>query len=90
MEIIIGSIPPPLPQRQKVPAKGATFIEAQLLHIRPPRKGIAGPSGRERRHKQAQDPIKGRVLTIMIPDASLLPPDIETATYQVTLRLVRK
>ena len=90
MEIIIGSIPPLPPQSQKIPAKGATFIEAQLLHIRPPRKGIAGPSGRERRQKQAQDPIKGRVLTIMIPDASLLPPDIETARYDVSIRLIRK
>ena len=90
MEIIIGSIPPLPSQSQKVPAKGATFIEAQLLHIRRPRKGVAGPSGRERRHKQAQDPVKGRVLTIMIPDASLLPSDIETAKYDVSIRLIRK
>lgn len=90
MEIVIGSIPPLSPQSPKVPQKGATFIEAQLLHVRPPRKGIAGPSGRERRHKQAQDPIKGRVLTIMIPDGSLLPPDIETARYEVSIRLIRK
>ena len=90
MEIIIGSIPPLQPQSQKVSPKAGNFIEAQLLHVRPPRKGIAGPSGRERRTKQANDPRKGRVLTIMIPDAGLLPPDIDTAKYDVTLRLIRR
>lgn len=90
MEIIIGSIPPLPPQRPKVPAKSSGFIEAQLLHIRPPRKGIAGPSGRERRTKQANDPIKGRVLTVMVADASLLPADIDTAKYDVSIRLIRR
>lgn len=90
MEIIIGSIPPLKPQSQKVSPKAGNFIEAQLLHVRPPRKGIAGPSGRERRTKQANDPRKGRVLTIMIPDADLLPADIDTAKYDVTLRLIRR
>ncbi len=90
MEIIIGSIPPLPSQAQKLPAKGGNFIEAQLLHVRPPRKGIAGPSGRERRTKQGVDPRKGRVLTIMVPDASLLPADIETAKYDVTIRLIRR
>ncbi len=90
MEIIIGSIPPLPQQSQKVPPKTSNVIEAQLLHVRPPRKGIAGPSGRERRTKQANDPIRGRVLTIMIPDASLLPADIDTARYDVTIRLIRR
>jgi hypothetical protein len=90
MEIIIGSIPPLPAQRPKVPPQATGFIEAQLLHVRPPRKGIAGPSGRERRTKQANDPKKGRVLTIMIPDATLLPADIDTAKYDVSIRLIRR
>jgi hypothetical protein len=90
MEIIVGSIPSLQSQSPKLPAKGSNFVEAQLLHIRPPRKGIAGPSGRERRTKQGNDPRKGRVLTIMVPDASLLPPDIDTAKYDVSIRLIRR
>jgi hypothetical protein len=90
MEIIIGSIPPVQQQAQKLPAKGNNFVEAQLLHVRQPRKGIAGPSGRERRTKQGSDPRKGRVLTIMVPDASLLPPDIDTGKYDVSIRLIRR
>jgi hypothetical protein len=90
MEIVIGSIPPLQPQGQKVPQKGAVFIDAQLLHVRPPRKGVAGPSGRERRTKQGSDPRKGRVLTIMVPDGTLLPADLDSGRYEVTLRLVRR
>lgn len=90
MEIIIGSIPPLPAQGQKLPKKSSGGIEAQLLHVRPPRKGIAGPSGRERREKAANDPAKARVLTIMVPDATQLPADIDTARYDVSLRLIRK
>jgi hypothetical protein len=90
MEIIIGSIPPLPSQAQKLPPKGSNFIDAQLLHVRQPRKGIAGPSGRERRTKQGSDPRKGRVLTIMVADAGLLPPDIDTARYDVSIRLIRR
>ncbi|MFT5698366.1 MAG: hypothetical protein ACI8ZB_001221 [Desulforhopalus sp.] len=90
MEIIIGSIPPLPSQAKKLPEKSSGSIDAQLLHVRPPRKGIAGPSGRERRTKEASDPLRGRVLTIMVPDATQLPADIDTARYDVSIRLIRK
>jgi hypothetical protein len=90
MEIIVGSIPPLKAQGQKLPAKGTPEIDAQLLHVRPPRKGIAGPSGMERRNKQAKDPHNGRVLTIMVSDARLLPTDIDTVQYDVSLRFMRR
>lgn len=90
MEIIIGSTPPLRTQSQK-PIQGNNFvIAAQLLHIRPPRKGIAGPSGRERRNRSVNDPRTGRVLTLMVADASQLPPDIDTAKYDVSIRLIRR
>ncbi len=90
MEIIIGSLPPLPAQSQKTPPREGAVIEAQLLHVRPPRKGIAGPSGRERRNKQANDPRSGRVLTLLIPDAALLPADIDSGRYSVSIRLVRR
>ncbi len=90
MEIIIGSTLPLSPQAGKPAERMTNVVEAQLLHVRPPRKGIAGPSGRERREKPAKDPIKGRVLTIMVPDANLLPADIDRAKYSVYMRFVRK
>jgi len=91
MEIIIGSSPP---IHQDFPAKkhsqASSTVEAKLLHVRKPRQGIAGPSGMERRQKQTQDPIKGRVLTLLVPDATLLPKDIENGDYRVLLRFSKK
>jgi len=91
VEIIIGSSPhirPDYPVK-KQPAAGG-MVEAKLLHVRKPRKGIAGPSGMERRQKKTQDPLKGRVLTILVPDADLLPKDIENCEYRVMLRFSKK
>lgn len=90
MEIIIGSVPPLASQSRKPQEKPGTMVEAQLLHVRQPRKGIAGPSGMERRNKRVKDPLKGRVLTIMVADASALPADLESGSYNVYLRLVKK
>ncbi len=90
MEIIIGKIPPLQDRGQKKQPRVGAPIDAQLLHVRPPRQGVAGPSGMERRNKKAKDPRGGRVLTIMVPDATLLPPDIDSAGYDVSLRLIRR
>jgi hypothetical protein len=90
MEIIIGSIPPVKLQNQKSMEKNHPLVAAQLLHVRRPRTGIAGPSGRERRTKQAKDPRTGRVLTLMVADASLLPADIESGKYEVAIRFIRR
>lgn len=90
MEIVIGSIPPLKLQNQKLPPQATPPIEAQLLNVRSPRRGVAGPSGRERRNKKASDPRAGRVLTIMVPDARQLPADIDTEKYDVSIRLIRR
>ncbi len=86
MEIIIGSVPPLGVTNEKAVVRESGTVEAQLLNVRPPRKGVAGPSGAERRGKKARDPLRGRVLTLMVSDAEALPSDIETANYKVTLR----
>jgi hypothetical protein len=90
MEIVIGSIPPLVTQGSKPLEKSTGYIDAQLLHVRPPRKGIAGPSGMERRTKKANDPVRGRVLTLMVPDVDLLPADLDSTRYRVALRFIRK
>lgn len=90
MEIIIGAMPPLTPQSGKQVEKSTAQVEAQLLNVRQPRKGIAGPSGMERRGRKVKDPLKGRVLTIMVPDASILPSDIDSSDYSVYLRFVKK
>lgn len=92
MEIIIGSYPPIL---QSFPERTASknrseMVKAELLHVRRPRRGIAGPSGMERRASSKRDPRNGRVLTIMVPDAGTLPTDIDTSDYQVMIRFTKK
>ena len=92
MDIIIGSLPPILQAfpEQVAPKSKAELVEAQLLHVRRPRRGVAGPSGVERRGSRRQDPLNGRVLTIMVPDVGTLPRDIDTSDYQVMIRFTKK
>jgi hypothetical protein len=90
MEIIIGSLPPLSNQPPKNQEKSSTLIEAQLLHVRQPRRGIAGPSGMERRGRKVKDPLKGRVLTVLIADGTLLPADLDSGKYTLQLRFIKK
>lgn len=89
MEIIIGSMQPLVTSDNKTVKRESGAIEAKLLHVRPPRRGIAGPSGAERRGRVTRDPIKARVLTLMVMDGDALPKDIEKAQYRVSLRFQR-
>lgn len=90
MEIIIGTTPPLGQPYTKTPVNSNGLVEAKLLHVRPPRRGVAGPSGVERRGKKSRDPLNARVLTIMVPDADTLPKDIDTGDFRVILRLSKK
>ncbi len=86
MEIIIGSMMPLKHNSLKAQATISGPVEARVLHVRPPRKGIAGPLGMERRVKEQVDPLRGRVLTIMVPDGEALPSDLDSENYKVILR----
>jgi hypothetical protein len=90
MEIIIGAIQPPALPVVRSSVLPNELIEGKLLHVRPPRKGIAGPSGMERRGRETKDPAKGKVLTVMVPDGDLLPRDIDPNDYALVIRLKRK
>ena len=89
VDIIIGSVVPPGPPVNK-PNTGGNLLEAELLNVREPRQRIVGPSGQERRRQPRQDPPNGRVLTLLIPDGTTLPKDLDGRKYKVLLRLVKK
>lgn len=89
VDIIIGGIEPIMPSPHKPGPSGAP-VEAELLHIREPRQRIIGPLGQERRRQQRQDPQNGRVLTLLIPDGTILPKDMDIAKYKVMLRFMKK
>lgn len=89
IDIIIGSIEPITPSTAQ-PNPGGAPVEAELLHIREPRQRVIGPMGHERRRQPRQDPHRGRVLTLLIPDGSSLPKDLNIGKYKVMLRFMKK
>jgi len=89
VNIIIGSIDPLGHLPGKSGPTGAP-VEAELLHVRDPRQRIAGPMGQERRKQLRKDPFKGKVLTLLISDSTILPKDLDTKKYKVLLRFVKK
>ncbi|MGI6655834.1 MAG: hypothetical protein ACOX5Z_03210 [Desulfobulbus sp.] len=89
VDIIIGAIEPIRPEFNK-PQTGAPVVTAELLHIREPRQRVLGPVGTERRKQQRRDPANGKVLTLMIDDATLLPHDLDVGRYKVLLRFMKK
>jgi hypothetical protein len=89
VDIIIGSIAPTGIQPNK-PGPGGAPIEAELLHVRDPRQRIVGPLGQERRKHPRKDPQNGKVLTLLIPDGTLLPKDFDVKKYKVLLRFMKK
>lgn len=90
MEIVLGAIQPPALPLVKSSVQNSLPIEGELLHVRAPRRGTAGPSGRERRSSKGRDPVKGKVLTIMVPDGDALPRDLAPEDYTLVLRFKHK
>jgi hypothetical protein len=89
VDIIIGAITPPGSSINK-PGAGGAPVEAELLNIREPRQRIAEPLGQERRKQFRQDPQNGRVLTLLIPNSTILPKDLDGKKYKVLLRFMKK
>ena len=89
VDIIIGAMTPPGSSVNK-PVAGGTPVEAELLNIREPRQRIAEPLGQERRKQFRQDPQNGRVLTLLIPNGTILPKDLDGKKYKVLLRFMKK
>jgi len=89
VDIIIGGFEPIVSSTSK-PGPSGGPVEAELLHIREPRQRIIGPLGQERRRQQRQDPQNGRVLTLLIPDGTILPKDLNISKYKVMLRFMKK
>lgn len=89
VDIIIGGIEPIVSSTNK-PGPSGGPVEAELLHIREPRQRIIGPLGQERRRQRRQDPQNGRVLTLLIPDGTILPKDLAISKYKVMLRFMKK
>lgn len=89
VDIIVGSVPPINPSAGKPKPPGAP-VEAEILHVRDPRRTVSGPQGEERRRTYRQDPVNGRVLTLLVPNGMVLPKDLAAGKYKVMLRFMKK
>lgn len=89
VDIVIGAIQPTGAPVNKPGTMGGA-IEAELLDIREPRQAISRPSGKERRKQFRQDPVNGRVLTVLVPNGTILPKDLNSKRYKVMLRFMKK
>jgi hypothetical protein len=92
MDIRVGGISPVGAPGEKVALPGAA-VEARVLAVRAPRRrgGNAPPDGHERRESgDSVDPAAGRVLILLIPDASQLPEGVDQGAWRVFLRFARR
>lgn len=89
VDIIVGQIQPIGPPVNKKDTN-STAVEAEILNVRPPRKQITRPSGNERRKQFRQDPHNGQVLTLLVPNGTKLPKDLDGRKYKVVMRIVKK
>ena len=89
VDIVIGAIQPTGPSNKPSTTAGGS-IEAELLDIREPRHAISGPAGKERRKQFRQDPVNGRILTILVPNGTILPKNLDARHYKVMLRFMKK
>jgi hypothetical protein len=89
VDIIVGETLPLGTPNNRPPAPGVP-VEAEILNIRDPRRMVQGPNGQERRKTFRQDPVNGRILTLLIPNSTILPKDLDGSKYRVTLRFVKK
>lgn len=89
VDIVIGAI---APVREPVnqPNTPGGQVEAELLHMRPPRQRVTSGREQERRKIPRVDPPAGRVLTLLIPDGKVLPKDLDGKKYKLLLRFVKK
>ena len=89
VDIVIGAIQPTGPPVNKPGTTGGA-IEAELLDIREPRQTVSRPTGKERRKQFRQDPVNGRVLTVLVPNGTILPKGLDSKHYKVLRRFIKK
>ena len=89
VDIVIGQVQPVGPPVKKNDTNSIT-VEAEILNVRPPRKQITRPAGKERRKQFRQDPHNGQVLTLLVPNGTTLPKDLDGKKYKVVMRIVKK
>lgn len=90
MEFVVGAPRPIGPPGKRLPDQ-PQMVEARILNVRPPRRGVKSPDGKQdnRRNRSPQhDPAAGRVMVLLVPEGYHVPSDIDSGNYRVLLRFV--
>ncbi len=93
MDIRVGGSGAVGPPGQRRSEDRSEPIEARILAVRTPRRGVQGPppaTPERRRDPARRDPPGGRVLVLLIPSDPRLPADLDRHPYRVFLRFVRR
>jgi hypothetical protein len=92
MDFRIGAPPPVGKPPEKTPLAGGA-VEAKLLTVRPGRRSRTEPSlpfPDRREESPKADPPGGRILVLLVPDGSQLPPDLAPGSWRVFLRFAKR
>jgi hypothetical protein len=90
MDIVVGKIAETGSSGQRGhPYASAGDVPVRVLKVRSARSRRQGRMVSDRREdKNAADPVRGKVVVLMVPDGGRLPLDLETGKYQLRLRIV--
>lgn len=93
MDIRVGKVAPVRSETERAGASSG-HVEARLLAVRAPRKrrDRGEPPAVERRSEPQErpDPVGGKVLVLLVPDGTKIPPGFEEGQYRVFLRFARR
>jgi len=90
MEIVIGAAQRINTQKYNRSAPRTRYAQARILNVRKPRNRYNNLTygHMNRRRKNVNDPVNGKVITLMIPNNSAVPSDLETGNYSIQVKFI--
>ncbi len=90
MEIVIGATNRIEMPKYKSSVPQTRYAQAKILNIRKPRNRYSNLSYQKnnRRKTSANDPVNGKVITLIIPNENSVPNDLETGKYSIQVKFI--
>jgi hypothetical protein len=90
MEIVIGAANRIEVPKYKNSVPLTRYAQAKILNIRKPRNRYSNLSYQQnnRRKVSANDPVNGKVITLIIQNENSIPNDLETENYTIQVKFI--